>query len=532
MNARNLTTLLFAATAAGLALLLTVKQLTFFVSDDAYYYLQVARNITHGAGSSFDGMNPTNGYHPLWMLCLLPVYWLWGGAPELALRITLLLQGLIVAATLWLAWDVYRQNRQNAVSIIVAIAVVCTLFSPMQMMFNGLETDLVILMIVAIVRADSKRPFLEGEQAKSRQAIFGLLLGLLVLARLDEAFLLVGIALWSLIRRQPLAYGARIRFLCRSYWLTVLVFGAVVSPYFLWNFAEFGHLTPISGTLKATFPHPTFRGQLLLDYAPYVALTLVAGLALIPMLGNTEEAPPRPSVDLLTGLWIGCLLQVLWAACFTSWGTFQWHFAAHVPTICLILSFQAGRLTRNATIPWVSATAVGAAALVTVFNVLAYYNKGEYHDGASEAAIWASANTPPDTVFALRDAGVFAYFSGRPTINLDGLINSYEYQNYVREGRLMEFLRERGVKFIADAYASCSYSERHVWVRSYLPPRPPPEVAWGLTVTRETEAYRSNPTLFRPLTERRPICFVVWPFDSVWLQARRSAGGKVRATLN
>src|SRR6185437_1072756 len=39
-----------------------------FFADDSYFYMQVAWNFAHGAGSTFNGLMPTNGYHPLWML--------------------------------------------------------------------------------------------------------------------------------------------------------------------------------------------------------------------------------------------------------------------------------------------------------------------------------------------------------------------------------------------------------------------------------------------------------------------------------
>jgi hypothetical protein len=174
----------------------------------------------------------------------------------------------------------------------------------------------------------------------------------------------------------------------------------------------------------------------------------------------------------------------------------------------------------------VAAVAVVSAAAVVAFNTFAYYDKGDYHQGAYAAAAWARSKTPSDTVFALRDAGVFGYFSDRRTINLDGLMNSYEYQREVREGRLMDFLRRRGVKYVADAYAPCTYSERHVWVRSYLPPRPPAEVAYGLTVVRESEAYRSEESTFRPVSVHRPMCFVVWPFDTISFEIRGTASKK------
>ncbi len=520
MKARALTTLAFATLFCFLALVLTVEQLTFFVSDDAYYYFNVARNIVHGAGSTFDAMDPTNGYHPLWMLFLLPVYWLFGNSADEALRITLMIQALFVAATLWLAWSTYRHYRANALSVILAVALVLTLFSPIQLMFNGLETDLVVLIIVLTVHQDAKRSFLRLGHSRAQQALFGLLLGLLVLARLDEAFLVVGIALWSIFRRSSVPLAARIMSLCREYWPTVAVFAAVLSPYFAWNVAEFGHLTPISGTLKATFPHPNFRPDVLISFAPYVGCTILAGVALGAMLRRPDDAVPAPNLDLLMGMWLGCLLQVGWALFFTTWGTFQWHFAAHIPVTCLILSLYVPRLARNPGPALTASVAVLSAAAVVAFSVFSYNDKGDFHAGAYAAAAWARQQTPRNAVFALQDAGVFGYFSERRTINLDGLINSYEYQQYVREGRLMEFLRERHVTFIADAFSSCAYAERNVWVRSYMPPRPPLTVAYGLGMTREAEVFRSEDSVFRPLTVHRPVCFIVWPFASVTYRVR------------
>lgn len=45
-----------------------------FFADDSYFYFQVAWNFAHGHGSTFNGLMPTNGYHPLWMLVCSAVY--------------------------------------------------------------------------------------------------------------------------------------------------------------------------------------------------------------------------------------------------------------------------------------------------------------------------------------------------------------------------------------------------------------------------------------------------------------------------
>src|SRR5574340_95737 len=47
---------------------------TWFICDDAYYYYKVAQNISEGRGSTFDGIHPTNGYHPLWLAICIPIF--------------------------------------------------------------------------------------------------------------------------------------------------------------------------------------------------------------------------------------------------------------------------------------------------------------------------------------------------------------------------------------------------------------------------------------------------------------------------
>jgi hypothetical protein len=41
------------------------------------------------------------------------------------------------------------------------------------------------------------------------------------------------------------------------------------------------------------------------------------------------------------------------------------------------------------------------------------------------------------------------FYSDRPVVNLDGLVNSFEYQDSLKEGRFREFLRHSGVSYYA-----------------------------------------------------------------------------------
>jgi hypothetical protein len=37
--------------------------LNWYLTDDAFYYFKTAQNIAEGAGITFDGIAPTNGFH-------------------------------------------------------------------------------------------------------------------------------------------------------------------------------------------------------------------------------------------------------------------------------------------------------------------------------------------------------------------------------------------------------------------------------------------------------------------------------------
>ena len=41
-----------------------------FFHDDSFFYIKTANNLAQGLGATFDGINQTNGFHPLYMLWL------------------------------------------------------------------------------------------------------------------------------------------------------------------------------------------------------------------------------------------------------------------------------------------------------------------------------------------------------------------------------------------------------------------------------------------------------------------------------
>src|SRR5438105_423385 len=94
--------------------------MNWFTRDDAYYYFKVAENISEGHGSTFDGINATNGYHPLWMAICVPIFALARFDLILPLRILLMVMAAISAITSVLLFRLLRKAFPEPIAILVA----------------------------------------------------------------------------------------------------------------------------------------------------------------------------------------------------------------------------------------------------------------------------------------------------------------------------------------------------------------------------------------------------------------------------
>ncbi len=174
----------------------------WFTTDDAFYYYQVARNILAGNGSTFDGFNLTNGYHPLWMLVLLPVFTLAKVDLILPLRLIILLSTLLTAGTGVLIYRILKPVVRPSLAMLAAFF--WAFYAPLhntvtrQGMEIGINAFLVALLVAQTARLIN-RP-VENETAGQRLLLGGLA-ALALLSRLDNAFLVLAVGLVVLFRQ-------------------------------------------------------------------------------------------------------------------------------------------------------------------------------------------------------------------------------------------------------------------------------------------------------------------------------------------
>ena len=180
----------------------------WFKRDDAYYYFKVAQNITEGLGSSFDGINLSNGYHPLWMLICIPIFAFARFDVILPLRILIMVIAGIQAITVILLYRLVKHNLSKPVAILAATFWAFNIIIHLTVYEFGLETPIAALTIVLLLYKLSQ---FEKEWRKrdvtNREIMgLGLLAALAMFSRLDLIFLAFILGIWIIFRGRPIRF--------------------------------------------------------------------------------------------------------------------------------------------------------------------------------------------------------------------------------------------------------------------------------------------------------------------------------------
>lgn len=501
------------------------QSLAYLISDDAYYYFLTAHNIAKGVGSTFDGINLTNGYHPQWMLLIIPIYYLIDNLDD-ALKGIVVIQYLLAVCS---ACFIYLLNKlkYGKNSAILSVIIFITLFSPVMLMFNGLESGLFIFWVAFSFYLIERYDLLSPQTTFNKTMLLGLLMAGMVTARLDSAFIVVALALLRsvfFVRDKKRGFIYLIKFYFPAYF----VFFLLVAPYFIWNYFVFSHLTPISGAIKSTFPNIYNGNQLGISSLPFVVpfffvFVCILFLFLFNMrnLSRVYAERWRSSGNEMFGvaLAIGCMVHLIWTALYMSFGVYQWHFVAYIPVIIYFSNYLLHRLSNLRVYKDLALMKnpilIAAAIMAVLFNGVVCVDKGIHHADRIDAARWAYGNIANDEAVAMSDAGAFAYFSNRRTVNLDGLINSYDFQENVKNGKLDLILKANNIKYIANAYARCDEGIGEIRLLSWRGKNSRHPIGYVFEVLSKDAVYTGTPKINRPISNRSEVCFRVWKIDDV-----------------
>jgi hypothetical protein len=177
----------------------------WFTRDDAYYYFKVAQNISEGHGSTFDGINLTNGYHPLWMLVCVPIFALARFDLILPLRVLIVVMAALSVATSILLFRLLKKAIGEPIAMLAASFWAFNMLVHSIITQQGMETGIVALSVVLFLyllqKAEAKK------QLATTDLIFLALAALFVIfSRLDGIFLVLLAGVWLIFRGSPIRY--------------------------------------------------------------------------------------------------------------------------------------------------------------------------------------------------------------------------------------------------------------------------------------------------------------------------------------
>lgn len=227
----------------------------WFTTDDAFYYFKVAENFVHGKGITFDGINRTNGFHPLWMILIAPVFYFSQIDPFLPLRLVILIQGLLAVGMVLIFFRMAKNFVSQSVAFVMA-AVWVLLPEILQITSNGTEAALNAFFLTILWSSVIRFSTINKQQREAVGNVLWLSFWaiLLVFARLDNVYLVFAVGIWILfvfIRRshragQPVTLRRFIRIGLFYYGPVALMIGL----YMLINFLVFDTYLPVSGQIK------------------------------------------------------------------------------------------------------------------------------------------------------------------------------------------------------------------------------------------------------------------------------------------
>ena len=261
--------------------------MNWYLTDDAFYYFKTAQNIAEGSGITFDGLAPTNGFHPLWMIVCVPVFALARVNLFLPLRVIAAIQILMNAASGYLLYLIFSKNISEATAWIVAIF--WMFFPPIHEITtkSGLETGLNVFMLTAFLYTFSKLSSGGNDEDGFWEILWVGVCGAgVLLSRLDNIFILIMAGVWLVFQ------GKRIRNISQVDFLLILV-SATASFFFrlestknIFNYLSFLYLLiGFSLVIKPTFLYlfhcyesDPQKSAIMYLFKPFLAISLSSGL--------------------------------------------------------------------------------------------------------------------------------------------------------------------------------------------------------------------------------------------------------------
>ncbi len=422
-----------------------------FFTDDFFYYLAVARNLVLHHASSFNLIQPTNGYHPIWLLTLTALYAIFRDGTAFFVALTILIWLLIVGTHRALLSFPFRSAAEESAartstfspplssrseterSAVLTASSLFTLLFLSVVSRTGMEVSLALFFLARFYRRVAERPL--EHQTLSQAALTGLLASAAILSRLDIALIIGVYLLLTPKSRKPYA-----------------AFTLGLTPVFLYaasNELWFHTLLPISAIAKNLKPllppSPSTLISLLTPDLIHILFVWPALLILITFAWRTRLRTSRVALCVF-------LHPILFYATLSStsdWPLWTWYLYPLVPVAAIlgpgfttqwvpyVSPLRGGWLrsklkTANSQLSADSSQLKFLVVTIVITLSFARLNPVEVLIYQRALALRDFARTHPG-IYAMGDAaGTPAYLMNEPVLQLEGLMADKPFLKRIR----------------------------------------------------------------------------------------------------
>ena len=449
---------------------------TFFVTEDGYLMLTVARNMAVGNGMTVsNGLIETNGIQPLMTFIFSAIFYVASGDKVAGLAGVHLVHTVIALVCVFAirSFSVLSLLPRDNLRIIHWSVPLLWFLGPLILRhsMNGLETSLYTLFVLLVMLVFHKVISTPHEKSIGRDLLLGTVCGLAVLARNDAVFLVFSIfsvwAIWEFsVERSSLVST------CLRLTPPGLLSIAVASPWLVNNYVRFGSIVPISGTaqsIDASFGEnlPLIPSKLFESAFPMIPIPSqfeLVGIVSITALAATlfvlwillwrtfSYGDPTVRAVVLAYFLFGLLLSAYYALFFGAGHFLSRYLAPLTPLLILAsvaASVEVGRFLFPRRMYDLSFAYIFGGFSLSLALLVRALLPGVTQQGHEQVVSWVSDNVPEEAWVGAIQTGTLGYWHDR-TVNLDGKVNPKALEAKQRDGHVLGYVVDSEIDYLVD----------------------------------------------------------------------------------
>jgi len=419
-----------------------------FFHDDSLFYLKIANNISLGNGSTFDGINSTNGYHYLYAIILsfiskvFPLVGIKGTITVFIFDTLCLIMSLFIIDSLL--------KRFNVRTTLRLFAIIST-FAFLGYNDIAMETKMLLplswVFLYLLVRLDLSQTL--------HQILISLVGAIIFFTRIDYLlfiFITTGVFSFAYFYTKPNISFPKML----SLWSTLVSLSILALLfYLLFNEYVFGYPTSVSSWIKKS----SWAGSYYMFYdmkhylSSYIRVSLIFVSAITSIgyifsrihKGHLKTIYSDKGFLTLVSINIFILVYMFITSTFSTTAFSSWYMAIPLSFTFFIIAFLVEKFKNNKVLPIILVLGAITILGVNLTSKIVGYNR---YDDVS-MGVWMKNNLDKNTrIFQVDNCGFTGYFSELSVINGDGLVNGWEYINAVKSNKLINYIEKYHIKYI------------------------------------------------------------------------------------